>query len=963
MSSIIHTLYIATGTTPSGVLKQVLRKLVLEKRKLEALLRSKYHSHIYQQLLQLQTNIDLLALDIDATNIYQTHQPLEDPCPDWPINTHRIISLPGRHTLERAKRGFDPQGQELNPVALQAIEGSANASGGTPPTAHAAFGFQRDLIRQTFTRKIETFMKCSREQSSGSKEEGINVVLLGSTFGGFSSGTLKSIITMLLDIADDKQLQLKIICILMVPGGTNTSKDIENSRGVNHGMLKELSAIATGFHRHREISVNGDHVLGRPTRAVDFIFMSDTNNAMGDPKGLSIPDFTGMVAELAYQFGTSPLGARLRAATPDFKVKARGPAQTGEPLTAAAAGISTIYLGRERLQAFMVTQLKVRVLQQLLMSVAPDLIRQTVERWVEGFSFLEGKGVTVLSTYLLEQPTEAGDLFTPARWWSLAQRNLSGLTSISLLTEASQRMELAAQQTGELEIALPQRQEALLDKAEQGLDTRLVQLLRDPLYGLLGAQQFLETLQRLINHLHQQAIQDNGTFEDAVQQHQATVDYYQTHTLSRVQGWPRLIQSFRKRQIQKHAARYMDSLRRYHLAIFRRDGHFAAVEILGDLLTRIEPYLLQVKEAVDATQALLHEQEGHLEAIGNYDSKFETPNGFCLYGSRQILEEKYHDSLPQGEESRAVQDVYHRLLQLQDLWSVFTDGPSLSAELDHRIIPTFQSTVDALHVVEEVHNRFPNPEDLGAFLKERERESIEYLQLKDSVDREHGTHRICLLGLDQARSRQIPELLDTYGYSNRQSFEVVDTKDPDRIVLLQYRAVFSYKDLAHYEEGLQAYRRITERTDFEKLHTCPGARWLPTPGQVLIPLQAQTLLIKAWILNSIHSGPPISLMAANQKIALEEAIQVLMGKRGYDMAVDVVSRFNCFYRAQGPKVIQERMDFLRSVQEDSASSPEVERKVAGFFTSEVEAELNKELSWWDRNTIPTAMSWFNDLAA
>lgn len=127
-------LIISCGTSPAASLREMIRDVENLKNSLRRDHASTKEYRYLQQLRDLETKISFLALDIDFTNVYSSNIPLKDPVPEWPVDKFMLVKLPGPYTREQIQKGYFPKGtfDLVNPLALQTIEGDANASGGTP---------------------------------------------------------------------------------------------------------------------------------------------------------------------------------------------------------------------------------------------------------------------------------------------------------------------------------------------------------------------------------------------------------------------------------------------------------------------------------------------------------------------------------------------------------------------------------------------------------------------------------------------------------------------------------------------------------------------------------------------------------------------------------------------------------------------------------------------------------------
>lgn len=956
-----HTILISTGTTSASVLRDFERKRQAEIERLERLNEEEIDPDRQLQIKYLQENIYSLPFDIDCTHIYNLNAPLSDPVPAWPVGTFHPVNLPGPSLVQQIETGYYRQGQfeNLNPQALQALKSSSNASGGTPPNGWLAFATHQENLAQVIRRRFELILTQHREQVE-TANNGVQVILLASGFGGFASGTQESFARLILRIAREKQLEINLSRLLLIPGGTNTSKDSDNSRAVTAALLKEMTAISSGRHYHREKVFGSEDLETTTTRFVPCFLFSDTNHAPGTPKGLLVSDFAGMVSEYLWTVATTDLGPRLDASIADFQIASQEPTVTGEPKFGASAGVSTIYLGRERLRQYAIARLKLAALDYAIAKGAPSMnvgadagmIQQEVQRFVDGHYLLEGGGVSNLSDWLLETPLEGGDLLSPTRLKAMIANNTRHLKALELVKHGKERVQVACQQAGDIDVALPSRQAHLLATVIADLAQKCWDCLQDSHQGLLAVRAFLEKLVALLEHLISVSEGDDSLYEEEVGKYEDWLESFQTNAIPKLQREFAFARYFKQNEVEQEANAYLRMLEKYQLAQMKQKAHWVATESLKRLLEPVKAQLASLQAAVGGVQVALEQSRVQCQAVVDYQSRFECPNGLILIKTEAQLQDYYHRILPDGGEPQVVIEVYRRAIATEESFSILSDWQRLTARLEAEIAPKLSPKLNALHVVEELHRQYPGEEALGAVLKERDRESFEFIQLKDSADLEHGVKAIRLLGIDQNRAGDLLPILRRYAHESRMNHEVVNTADPERIIFVQYRGVFSYKDWAHFDNAKEAYRRISRKTDFEKHHIVIGSRFLPFPGEMLTPEQAAVVVIKAWLLDRIETQPYLCLVAAGRNIKLDRILEVLGGGEGYKPTVEVVSAFNCHYLEVGADAIRQRLALLQAEEQD-----EVERAIAPFWNESVVALLNEELDWWERNTVRGAMVW------
>jgi hypothetical protein len=393
-----------------------------------------------------------------------------------------------------------------------------------------------------------------------------------------------------------------------------------------------------------------------------------------------------------------------------------------------------------------------------------------------------------------------------------------------------------------------------------------------------------------------------------------------------------------------------------------RAAHLHAIGVLRGVLVALREHLAELQAAVDIIAAERDTAQGELQRIVAHRPDYRCPVGLPLIASAEDLEAFYVRLLPAGGEEQVLADVHARLLELAEGTRV-TDRGRFHEQIVSAVEATFGDRVRQLHVVDELRRRFPDPEQLGAVLQERVRESHEWIQLKDNSDRENGVFVIRLLGIDRKHAGDLPELLGRYDYQRGTGFQVVDIDDRDRIVFVQFRAVFPYSDWAHSAHADEAYERLSEHLPFEKFHVVPGERSLPLAGELLTDEAVRVLACKAWMLGRLRYDERDStwflLSSDETPLALGDTFDVLLGSEGYRRAVDIASHYACAYLARGPEWIIERLGHLRAVRTGKRSGATVaEHHVAVLVADDEVCDLVlRELDWWRKNSVPAAMQW------
>lgn len=907
--------------------------------------------------------VHVIAFDVDATNVYPLNPPLTTSVTTWPVGRFVPCPMPGPDMVEHIKGGrHRGRFEYLNTEAVLALETNGNASGGARTNGWLAAETNIGTIDHQIRSKFEAILR-RRLVQSRSLDEHVRVGLIGGSFGGFASGSQDAFRRRILEIARQMQVIVDFFCILLVPG-TNASKDPENTLALTHGVMKELVAHSTRYHWHREKRQGASRADMIKSNFVPTIVLSDTNHAPGDPQALSIENFNGMVAELLRAIVLSDLGSRLEALWGDFAIPAQQLTVAGEPRFGRSAGISLIHLDRDRLLRFSNAKLIERVLSSTLTSVDSEGIARDVRAFFEARRFVEGGHVRQLAERLLDRNDGRNGLVDIDRFRRTYRSNTSGLAGIALLTEGVARLQLSIQQAGDLDLALAGRGEVAQQLFVADTRTRTNELARDRQAGTACAKQWMEGAIAVADNMVAEAAKDTAHFEADVARYQRRIEHFQNIYIPQVRRKRWLYRRLKRRLIEANAEEYCRCLEEHQIARMRQAAHLRAIEVLNGIREPLKARLAELQVAVDNLATERDAAHAESERVAQHRPDFGCPVGLSLIDTAADLEAYYAKLLPTGGEEQAVGDVHARLLGVDEPIAVASDPSRLHAEIERAAERTFRDRVQALHVVTEMRERFPEREQLGAVLRRRVHESFEYLQLRDSCDQENGLFLVRLLGIDTSRAGDLIEVLGRYDYTRGLPFQAVNTDDPERIVLLQFRAVFPLSEWAHFARSRDIYDRVSELIPFEKYHVVPGERALPTPGESLSDTNARVVAFKAWICERLRFDPRAEtwhLTSADNTempLPLGKGFELLTGVEGYRRAVDVCSHYTCRYLARGPEPILVGLWRLVDIRDDKTKTADAtEERLASLIDSTVQASLERELDWWRRNSVPAAMEW------
>ncbi|MBD1846235.1 hypothetical protein H6F89_23005 [Cyanobacteria bacterium FACHB-63] len=959
------TLVLTVGTTPGSVCIDIYRRIQRELDRLQ-----QQNSVLLKQRGAFLKKIRLLAIDIDATHTYPCHVPLHNTVRSLQPDQLLHCKLPNEDllkTIELGRRSGHTElehYENLNPHSTRALRGAANAAGGNRPNGYAAVKVNQEAIKERLQRG---FQAARLEQSVDRGDEPMRVILVASTFGGFASGSLHLLEQLVLEIAASMNLEIDLTCILMIPGGSTVAKDIENSRANTVAVFKDRAAIATEYHVHRQRVAGKVGLETVRSKPVKTILISDTNHA-SNAQGLKVESLISMVSELILTLETTSIGARLAAQSVDFETRSRELTLAGEPKFASSIGLATIDLGRDRLEAYSKLRLSVAFIDRFLHPLAIPEIEESVLSFLVQQRLLVGQGQRDLLDRLLDEIAPSGCPLTIQRTIGLLEQSLQSLPDTAQLTQGTTATQLAFRQAlqpyDDLNQVFEERRSAVLQSCKVQLEQKITAWIQELNKGLCATRQFLEQLLKWLDRIQTGAVEDIVRFDDEVNQCQECLDSFAAQVPECLEEIERKRQApfyrFRSAQIEQEIASQLqpwnsarsNAFNRYYSAMISRAAHLASIETLVQLQQIVSQLLNQIEQAERSIADLRTQLTFDQQRLIHYRPEFECPNGFCLHETESDLSRGYQRILPKAGEACAIERLINPLLDQSQLLSFLIDPIEFKAQLLLEAGVTLQPQLSGLHVVTELYHRFPQETELGRVLKQLDRQSFEFIELKGSCDQEHGTFVIRLLGIDKAHQRNVPQLLNWYS-SRERGYQEIDTGDPDKIIFLQYRAVLPYSYWAHYPIAVQNYHQIAEVTYFEKFHPIVGARYLPFPGQDPTIEQAEIAVIYAWILGRIqlHSSNRYVIKAAQHTIPLEDSRKLLCSRIGYQCLVDLISHFNCLYQAC-PVKIYDRLNHLRSVHQEAITPLDpLETEIAAYLSEDIDRELWKRLDWWRNNTI------------
>jgi hypothetical protein len=956
------SILIFAGTAAGGVGLEFGRKRADEVARVSSRLATSLngqHAELARRLSDIRDGIHVLAVDVDTTNIYSLNTPLNDALPSWPIGEFVPCPLPGPDMVQSIREGQHPGRFEyLNGEAIAALHGHGDASGGVRMNGWLAAEANLGRIDQEIRRHLKGIITRRRILSRPLSAK-IRIILVSGTFGGFGSGSSAVLRRLIADIARDMQLDVEMSCILLVPG-THTPKDPDSTFALTHAVLRELTAQSTRLHWHRRTrrgSTESVRSVFIPTAVV-----SDTNHAPGEPKAVSVENLTGQVAELLRTLCLTDLGPRLDALAADFQTQSLQPTATGEPRCGQSVGLATIHFDRDRQVQFTRAKLIDLVLSNSLDNIDAATLQRDVRAFYETRRIVQGDGVHQLSDRLLEQGDGRRDAVDIERFRRLCLSNTAGVKGLALLHVARARVQLSAQQAGDVDAAFAERAEDLVGSLAADVTKHTDDLVRDPRAGCGAASEWLTLALGVADNMLAEAGRDTAVVEGQVAQSQARVTHFEGVYIPQLRRKNFLYRWLRRGRIEANADDYTRCLEELQVARMRLAAHLRAIAVLQALHEVIHQRGREVQAVVDTTTAERDSARADIDRIAAHRPDFGCPVGFPLISGLEDLEALHVRLVPPAELEKVRSDVHARLYTVDDPLRVAADPAALHAQIAAAVETTFRERIDELHVVDEFRRRFPDPELRGAALRERVRESYEAVQLRDCCDQEHGVYLVRLLGVDANRMGDIHELLGRYDHQRVTGFQIVHIDDPDRIIFLQYRAVFPLSDWAHFRTSRETYERLSAQLPFEKFHVVPQERSLPVPGELLTAVAARVVAIKAWTLGRLdydrEAGTWLLLTADEAPLPLGKELEVLLGAEGYRRGVDISSEYGGHYLKHGPDRILEQLSRIRARRADRKSGArDLEYYIAGLVDDEVVARIERELAWWRRNSVAAAMEW------
>lgn len=980
---------IGSGTAGGAMVLEALQKYEAMIQECEQRLKNlSTDSHEYQnlktQFAELKYALQFMAIDVDTTNRYTRNRASENSPDVWPIATFIPCTAPGPATIEEIGKGaYKPQYDLTNPNAIKALQGNADAAGGTRPNGALITELHIPKIVEEFSKRLTNITQ-RRMESASTRQSKVRVILIGTTFGGFASAAKESIRRALRNTAARFGVEIDLLYIVLIPGGTNQPDNFDHTAAVTHAVLKEQAALATNSAWQCRVPDGSNLFEMEPVRPDPVLYLTDTNNAPGTPHALSISDFNGLGAEIVLAIALTDIGEKLSAKFGDMASKSAIKNRFGENLSARSAGMSIIHLDRSRGKQFLTARIELEVLNRLLQDIDLKLVLQDVSNFLKTNHLLEGKGVTQLSDTLLESNgvNTFGVIEDFERVFGI---HLSNSTESDPVVRAKRCYGLAVRQNGDVGTQLTTKANARYDTVVAQIQKYLTQLSLHPDFGVIGAQKWTEVMASSIANLVMAANTETAVFETEVSTIQKRIEELEKPVP--VQPKPEakgfgLKNLFPFKGKSKESgqtpvstsspgtdfAQYTSELVELYSAKARLQSHLEAIDLLGRLSSLLEQRLKG--EATSSKIGLEIRREtlkNHIQHITEYRPNYECPVGLSLLNTKEDFESFFSRLLPTGKVQETLNAIFTKLTGDQVSLVSLGEADQLRT-LQQSIHNLLAEQIQVEHIVDELYRRFPTDESLGAMLRRRDLESFEYLKLKDNADQEHTPYVIRYVAMDTKRQGEFLNILNRFATKNRKEYEIVHIDDPERIIFFQFRAGFPVSSWIHYESGYEIYRRTFSTLPFDRHHVVPGDRFLPAPGRPLPESESRLIALKAWILERLafdgeeESWKLLSALHRDFGQEIGSSVDALLehfgSSDGYAHSVDVVSHFNCFYRMNGPDPIRQKLTLLHQTREGQTNTVNAtNQKVAQFTRPEDVEKIRQELKWWEKNTVPAAMVW------
>lgn len=1004
------SLFYSIGSTGAGILQIVKQRNEQEIKKLQEncrLLRQETHFYNHQhQQLELQTvqqeinkieqrigqlqAICLRPFDTDGTHLYHNYQARNQEA-KWDADEFARWTFPGGNLLDEIRRGQHPGRYDIaNAKTFKDLQSNMHGAGGSPPNGLLAAVHNQEEVERIVRADLETLTQNRRLFNP--TQQDLRIFVVGTGFGGTGSGTFVWLHQLIQSVVQDMGRLVKIYGIFLVPG-MNQPKDPDNSLAITFASLKTLGAIATGNYYSRQQSLGNSIKKTELTPYHPILVLSDITSHPNSPQSLTREEQTNTIAEMLFQWTTSPLGLMRDTQALDCQITAQGLAnQQWEPKLMITAGLSMIVLGRGRVSDYGSIILAIAALKCILdqqeqhnqennQEQRKAQVNERAAQWLSQYSLIQGKGEKDLSTHLANRPTTNGVTIIPANVSTGIDRRVGFLPPQILVQRGYAVFTTVVDELlGTMDTwegVLQQRGATLVQAVEQSLK----QLLQENLNDLNFYRQFLERLEQMLDFMLQATAEDNSLYETAIVeaeqnsqeklqklnewlQYQGRLQGDVGYRLMRLANQHQSVDQETQQNLNTAAQHYRSAVKRLVITQMQQSAHLEAHAVLGTVRKQVALYTKQLRNSEEKGNEALTNLENELKNLINYQPKFECPNGLHLHATETDLRNTFRRLLTDQIRDQIVAAIARSLNNKQDLAAVLDRPESWQAHFLEEAQTRLKPHIETLHIIDELCLRYPEEADLGELVMNYgDRCSREFLELKDSVDVQ-PMKGVRLLGIDTQRAGDLVPIVNKYRHDPRRSaYLTVNTNDPDRIIFWQERHELAYSDWQRYSRAKDAYWQESQKFDFEKFHALSGDRCLIHPGQdILHGTEAKAIIVLAWLLGSIQPIPRDQkkyelYIGCDRPIPLTTALAELSRTHvGYRCSVNVWSRLNCLFYEKGVGYIGDRLESLRRIRDGMVAPVNpLDPMIAPFLTEEVWTLLSDQLDWLDINSIPAAM--------
>jgi len=949
-----NTLVIGLGTTGCAIARAVQQKAAVRRRATVRRLAAAgpEQGRLRSQIEAIDQDLRIRAFDIDGTGEYRL-PPMPGEDEGWPPGVFSLVPLPDPAAIDRIRSGDTHLVDFVNPEALRGLD-DPNASGGTRPNGNLAWQANSDRIRAELRRDLH-FLMGKRQIRANPRADAVRVFVAVGLFGGFGTGTWAALRTALNALAAEFGVRLDIAPLFVLPG-IHLSKDRVNSHGAAYGVLKETVAEASDSRWVRDSSRGLDCSVNEHVRFRAPVVISDTNNAPNCPKILSIENLIALAGDTLAVLIFTPLGDVVETQLGDFSKAGARLTPAGESCHGRTIGMSTIDFDRERQFRYSRALAALAFLERAAWEGREDEVRQEALAFLDGLNL--GYAALPHGTGGELMRRTAGMRLSPERFRSLFRCACEKLPSREALRTGRNRRDLALAQAGDFEAGVEHQARLLAEEASSRLVALAGRMVCDPERGPAFALHWVRMCGGCIDGVAELYREECTALQEKTREASARVEAIEEEFLQDARSAGAVWGFWNGARIEQAGRAYLRELERAGVAEMERQACTAA----GHAFDAVRESLERLRDGLRGTQAAVaaaRESALALLAVAAAESPdFSSPNGLPLLRTDEDLADLDLRTFSAEDRAAITAELFAALAQTPDPMAVWTDSAMLLKVLEAAAERSLLARrIDGLHVWDEMVRRFgEDPAVLGSVLRERDLESYEWLPLNSST----RATVLRLAGMDAHCIEALKPLVQKFTTTRDTDYISVETGDPDRIVLLQFRAAFPLTDWRLMLQVRADYLLAYRENPFEKHHVYPGDRFLPDPGVRLGAEERAVMAVRAAILGRLQWDDSLSewvLDSANHvelPVTLGARLEAFESQGGYRLAVDLSSHFTCYYMEHGPETIRRQLAALRAG--DSGCTELARRMRPGDLVLACR-RLDVELDWWARNSVPASMEW------